>query len=224
MSQEGSLGSRKELDPSLEIAKAHVDGKVKSMVPLKIFVENGAHSPGISLHCLTAGAFSPPLLTKKSTNQRSPAPSTSLPADNSSAYDDDDAEEFHDKGFGAANMLNDGGRACDGAAIGREASINLDSSPIGSPASSPEKPPLRTLLKTPRGIRSGSIRDIAKSLAVKTCMAKQGVRFRDEVDTKVISRLRRSAIEDLFYNSTDMADFRQEAFLEECGLDPSEFM
>lgn len=90
--------------------------------------------------------------------------------------------------------------------------------------------PLRGLLKSPggrksaRSLRRESIEDISKALLLKKEMSQRGVTFRDEVETKDISRLRKSAIEELFYNSTDMADFRTEAFLEECGLDPSEFM
>lgn len=93
-----------------------------------------------------------------------------------------------------------------------------------------DEAPLRGLLKShggeksTRALRRESIQDISRCLMVKREMSQRGVTFRDEIDTKDISRLRRSAIEDLFYNSTDMADFRQEAFLEECGLDPADFM
>lgn len=111
------------------------------------------------------------------------------------------------------------------AGIGRSDETRYDSPTNSTPTR------LRSLLKQPKGSKKSlqnlnreSVRDIRKSLATKKHMVKQGVRFDEHVDSKDISRLRKSAIEDLFYNSTDLADFRQEAFLEECGLDPSEFM
>ena len=45
------------------------------------------------------------------------------------------------------------------------------------------------------------------------------VRFEDEVQMNEISRLRRSMLEDMFYASEDLANFRYEAFMEEMGLE-----
>lgn len=49
------------------------------------------------------------------------------------------------------------------------------------------------------------------------------VRFEDEVQLNEISKLRRSMLEDMFYASEDLANFRYEAFMEELGLDMDEF-
>ena len=37
------------------------------------------------------------------------------------------------------------------------------------------------------------------------------------------SKVRASLLDDLFWSDSELADFRYEAFMEECGLDPAEF-
>ena len=64
---------------------------------------------------------------------------------------------------------------------------------------------------------------IAANLVGKKAAARAGVRFSDTVDTKNISLLHRSALDDLFYASVDFKEMRYEAFMEECGLDPNEY-
>lgn len=49
------------------------------------------------------------------------------------------------------------------------------------------------------------------------------VRFEDEVELNEISRLRNSVIAEIFWASDEIANFRYEAFMEEAGLDISEF-
>ncbi len=49
------------------------------------------------------------------------------------------------------------------------------------------------------------------------------VRFKDEHEMNEISRLRNSMIEEMFWASEDLANFRYEAFMEEAGLDIEEF-
>ena len=51
----------------------------------------------------------------------------------------------------------------------------------------------------------------------------KSVRFEDEIQLNEISRLRRSMLEDMFYASEDLANFRYEAFMEELGLDNEDF-
>jgi hypothetical protein len=81
-----------------------------------------------------------------------------------------------------------------------------------------------TLMKKTDPKKEGSIRDISASLVVmKQLMTKRSVRFSDEIETKEISPLPNSAIENLFYASEDFANFRYEAFMEACGLDPNEY-
>jgi hypothetical protein len=74
-----------------------------------------------------------------------------------------------------------------------------------------------------RNLGENAGRDISASLAVKKQLSKQGVRFSDHVDEKHISVLHKSAIDHMFYASTDFAEFRYEAFMEQCGLDPNEY-
>ena len=50
-----------------------------------------------------------------------------------------------------------------------------------------------------------------------------GVKFADHFDTKRISMMRRSIAEEMFYNEEEIAEFRYEKFMEECGLDPDEY-
>ena len=64
---------------------------------------------------------------------------------------------------------------------------------------------------------------IAANLMGKKAAARAGVRFSDTVDTKNISILNRSALNELFYASVDYQEMRYEAFMEECGLDPNEY-
>ena len=68
-----------------------------------------------------------------------------------------------------------------------------------------------------------SISDLSAVLDVKKQLSSRGVKWAEDVDTKQISMLRRSAIDDMFYTSTDIAEFRHAAFMEECGLDPADF-
>lgn len=51
----------------------------------------------------------------------------------------------------------------------------------------------------------------------------KSVRFADEVQMNEISRLRNSMLEDMFWGSEDIANFRYAAFMEEAGLDMAEF-
>jgi hypothetical protein len=50
-----------------------------------------------------------------------------------------------------------------------------------------------------------------------------GAHWADDVDSKHIYVLRKSCIDGMFYTSTDLAEFRYEAFMEECGLNPNDF-
>ena len=54
-------------------------------------------------------------------------------------------------------------------------------------------------------------------------MRNEGVKWTDDVDVRRISRLRASVMDDLFYTDEEMAEFKYEAFMEEAGLDPTDF-
>jgi len=71
---------------------------------------------------------------------------------------------------------------------------------------------------------SNSIEREPNKTSVRSNLANGGVRkgcvrFSDAVDAKEISRLNESAVDDLFYNSTDLAEMRYSAFMFECGLE-----
>ena len=46
------------------------------------------------------------------------------------------------------------------------------------------------------------------------------ITFKEEVDGRLFEPLPEDRATDLFYNDEDIASFRHEAFLEQCGLDP----
>mmetsp|Transcript_3523 Transcript_3523/g.5617 ORF Transcript_3523/g.5617 Transcript_3523/m.5617 type:complete len:208 (-) Transcript_3523:980-1603(-) len=77
---------------------------------------------------------------------------------------------------------------------------------------------------------SSNLSNVLKVTAVRSPVAsnkngvKKLVRFQDEVEENEISKLRRSMLDDLFYASDELANFRYEAFMEEAGLDVNEFM
>ncbi|KAL3909400.1 MAG: hypothetical protein SGARI_002614 [Bacillariaceae sp.] len=77
--------------------------------------------------------------------------------------------------------------------------------------------------RTPSILKRKDATKIAANLVGKKAAARAGVRFSDTVDTKNISFLHRSALNDLFYASVDFSEMRYEAFMEECGLDPNEY-
>ena len=67
---------------------------------------------------------------------------------------------------------------------------------------------------------------VVQKLVEAAVKGKKTVRFADEVDLNEvfeISKLHVSALHDMFYASEDLAEFRYEAFMEEAGLDPSQF-
>lgn len=80
-----------------------------------------------------------------------------------------------------------------------------------------------TLRQSFKVMNEKSISDLSAALGVKKQLSSRGVKWADDVDTKQISMLRRSAIDTMFYTSTDIAEFRYAAFMEDCGLDPADF-
>ena len=65
-------------------------------------------------------------------------------------------------------------------------------------------------------------RELETSICVQNIMVKT-VRFEDEVRLFEISKAHLSMMDDLFYASDELANFRYEAFMEEAGLDPNDF-
>jgi hypothetical protein len=64
---------------------------------------------------------------------------------------------------------------------------------------------------------------VVRKLVEAAAKRSRVVQFADEVELNEISKLQASALNDLFYGSEDLAEFRYEAFMEEAGLDPSQF-
>ena len=50
-----------------------------------------------------------------------------------------------------------------------------------------------------------------------------GVRFSDEMDVNQYSKLGNSILNEIFYDSSEIAEFRYEKHMEDCGLDPNDF-
>ena len=72
------------------------------------------------------------------------------------------------------------------------------------------------------GSQSSFVRDLSRSLIVKKSLSIRGVRFSDNVQIQEIAKYSCSVLDDLFYDSNELANFRYEAFLEQCGLGPEE--
>lgn len=75
---------------------------------------------------------------------------------------------------------------------------------------------------------SNALASLVQSPVVKTMLeaalkGKKMVRFADENELNEISKLQASVLHELFYASEELAEFRYEAFMEEAGLDPSQF-
>lgn len=52
---------------------------------------------------------------------------------------------------------------------------------------------------------------------------KRGISFSNVVDEREIPTLAPSDANDFFYDDDEIANFRHEKFMEECGLDPKDF-
>jgi hypothetical protein len=81
---------------------------------------------------------------------------------------------------------------------------------------------LGSILEHARDLGDESFSNLS-ALQVSVILEKKGVRFADEVELNEISRLRNSMLDDMFYASEDLANFRYEAFMEEAGLDIADF-
>ena len=72
-------------------------------------------------------------------------------------------------------------------------------------------------------LQEGSIRDLTRVLDVKKQMSMSGIQFSDSVEVNEISRLRDSSIDFCFYSEESLSNFRYEAFMEDAGLNPSDY-
>mmetsp|Transcript_17920 Transcript_17920/g.50848 ORF Transcript_17920/g.50848 Transcript_17920/m.50848 type:complete len:131 (-) Transcript_17920:3480-3872(-) len=70
---------------------------------------------------------------------------------------------------------------------------------------------------------NGSLGNLRKSIAMKKQMAKSGIQFNDNVDVMRISFMSNSVADICFWTDDELADFRHEAFMEECGLNSEDF-
>jgi hypothetical protein len=71
--------------------------------------------------------------------------------------------------------------------------------------------------------QEGSMKDLTQMLDIKKQMSMKGIQFADDVEVNEISRLRDSAIDFCFYSEESLSNFRYEAFMEDAGLDPSDY-
>jgi hypothetical protein len=71
--------------------------------------------------------------------------------------------------------------------------------------------------------KEGSIRDLTRVMGVKKQMSMRGIKFADNVEVNEIARMRESATDLCFYSENSISNFRYEAFMEDCGLDPADF-
>lgn len=71
--------------------------------------------------------------------------------------------------------------------------------------------------------QEGSIRDLTRVLDIKKQMSMSGIQFADDVEVNEISRLRDSSIDFCFYSEESLSNFRYEAFMEDAGLNPSDY-
>jgi hypothetical protein len=51
----------------------------------------------------------------------------------------------------------------------------------------------------------------------------RSISFKEKPDVKNVPKLSRSQSDDLFWNDDELDAFRNEAFMESCGLDPADF-
>jgi hypothetical protein len=116
-------------------------------------------------------------------------------------------------------------------------SLNDDTSPAGkrSPRKSPRKGKKVTIMDISKEDTTtldlsldddasiNSEEDLGGYKPPADDVKSRGVRFADEVDINDYSRFRASVFDDLFYASTDLAEFRYEAFMEEAGLDIADY-
>ena len=65
--------------------------------------------------------------------------------------------------------------------------------------------------------------DIRRSLAMKKSLSDREVRFSDDVQIQEIAKYSSSVLDDLFYDDDQLSNFRYEAFMEKCGLDPESY-
>jgi hypothetical protein len=72
--------------------------------------------------------------------------------------------------------------------------------------------------------KEGSIRDLTRVMGLKKQMSMRGIKFADNVEVNEIARMRESATKLCFYSEDSISDFRYEAFMEACGIVPSEFV
>jgi hypothetical protein len=51
----------------------------------------------------------------------------------------------------------------------------------------------------------------------------RNISFSDKVEKKVVEKIPHDSFDDVFYLEDEIAEFRQQAFMEEMGFDPAEF-
>jgi hypothetical protein len=70
---------------------------------------------------------------------------------------------------------------------------------------------------------TGSTKDLLKRVIdIKKQMSERGITFSENVEVYEISRLRDSAIDFCFYSENELSNFRQQAFMDDAGLDPGD--
>jgi hypothetical protein len=81
---------------------------------------------------------------------------------------------------------------------------------------------LTEILSSPEvGTNDDSIGSLGQSAS--DVFSPRGVRFNDEMDVNQFSKLGNSVLNEIFYASDEIAEFRYHKHMEDCGLDPEDF-
>ena len=82
---------------------------------------------------------------------------------------------------------------------------------------------MRELQSSFNSLDEHSVHNLNSAVTKKSDRALRWKRNSSLVSEKRISFMRKSMVDDMFYTEEEIADFKYEKFMEECGLDPSEF-
>jgi hypothetical protein len=80
-----------------------------------------------------------------------------------------------------------------------------------------EAPPMRGRLLP----RQSSIRRLDRKPPQRG--VQRNISFCDKIEKKVVEKIPHDSFHDVFYGDDEIAEFRQQAFMEDCGLDPADF-
>jgi hypothetical protein len=85
----------------------------------------------------------------------------------------------------------------------------------------PQKPERRNVGKSANASTTTATQPALKGR--RSGAPSRSISFSDKVDSKEVPKLLRSQSADFFWDDEELANFRNEAFMESCGLDPADF-